>query len=188
MRGAATRMWTATASPIAPCPATPITRRPTSRVAPATTSTPSTPKRRRIGSATWTAWRASSRRRARWSRRPWCTRRPARRIGIISLGSNDPAVLEARRSAARGGDRSRLPAPAGLAHQPGGARLHRPLRADLRRGEQPRRPDAQDSAERRAGACAAYHVRSPAETVCPSPRPGSATRSGARKEPGKWVP
>ena len=98
IRGAATRTWTATASAGARCPARRIPRPPTSPAAPATPSMATYSER----PEDWennlnAAGAASSTPRANLVPAPVVDEAGRRaRIGIISLGSNHPAIVEAR--------------------------------------------------------------------------------------------
>ena len=107
-----TRTSTATASATGRSPAPSTRWPPTSPAAPATTRSRATASGPRTGRRTSTAWRGSSRRRARPCPQPVIEGRPSAKVGLIAYGSTHWAVVEGRDQLARGRRRDRvLPAP-----------------------------------------------------------------------------
>ena len=76
---------------------------------------------------------------------------PGATIGILSFGTNHPAVVEAQARLEKAEYRLQLPAPAGAAVHRRSARLHRAPRPDLCGGEQHGRPACHHPAGRTAG-------------------------------------
>ena len=133
---AATRTWTATASPTGRFPATACPR--TSPAAPGTTTAGSTANVPTTTSTTSSGWRASSRPREQYVPQPVIDENPKARVGIIAYGTTHWAIVESRDQLAReSGVRDRLPAAAGVPVHRRHRRLHQPPRSRLRGRAEP---------------------------------------------------